>query len=136
MAEFVYETHVQCIRYASAIASTCGLQVSVEPAKCTWQDGEPEIPRHVWRGTSEQFRQPWFMATGAIDFTSFKHKRWVCPGWLRGHLFRDGPDSYRFVIEFAFGPTRQMERRISQQAVSDVAYQLFRHQLFQPVNLD
>jgi hypothetical protein len=100
------------------------------------EDGQPELPCHVWRGTAEQFRRLWFITAGDSNFEGIKKMRWLCPGWLRGHLYREGIDSYRFVIESGYGLTRQMQKRILRQAAGDAGFQRFMARLRTPINTD
>ena len=131
-----FDVNDQRLRYASAIAAACGLHTSIEPARCRALDGQPEKLCHVWRGTAEQFGRLWVLAPGDRNFATFKKMRWICPGWLRGHLYREGPDSYRYVIEFGWGLTRQMENKILCHAHTDARFQRFMGRLVEPVKLD
>jgi len=131
-----YDLNDLRFRYASAIAAACGLQTSIEVAHCPSLDGRPEVLRHVWRGTNEQFGRLWVLAPGDGNFTTFKKMRWLCPGWLRGHLYREGPDSYRYIIEFGCGLSRQMENKILRQAHADIGFQRFMGRMIEPVKLE
>lgn len=124
------------LRYASTIAACCGLQVSIEPAVCYAFDNHPEKLCHVWRGNAEQFRRLWFLSAGDGNFDTLKRSRWLCPGWLRGKLYREDRDAYRFVIEFGFGPTKIMENRILQHARADAGFGRFMERLMMPVDCE
>jgi hypothetical protein len=127
----------QRTRYASAIAACCGLQVSIEPAKCLSIDGRPVKPCHVWRGTAEQFRRLWFVTPGEADkLAAIKKFCYFTPAWLRGHVYREDQGAYRFVIESGYGLTRQMENRILRQAADDMGLERFMNRLRTPVNID
>lgn len=123
--------------YASAVAAASGLRVSIEMARCLSLSGEPERLSPVWRGTAEQFARLWFFSPGDLKkIDSFTQKRWLHPGWLRGHMYREGPDHFRFVVEFGWGLTPQMERSILGHARADAGYQKFLSGLLNPVNLE
>lgn len=132
-----FHANDQRIRYASAIAAGCGLDTNIEVTRCLYLDGKPDMPCHVWRGTADQFRQLWFMTPNdGASIDTIKKFRWLCLGWLRGHLYRDGPDAFRYVIEDGYGLTRQMENRISAQAGFDAGFQRFMKRLQMPVDCE
>ena len=135
MSDFFYDLNDLRFRYADQIASSCGLHTSIEVARCLNLDGRPEIPRHVWRGTAEQFGRLWFLTSKDKDFTNLKKKRWLHPGWLRGPLYREGPNSYRWVIEFGWGLSRKMENKIFGRAHADAGFQRFRAAILTKIEL-
>ena len=130
-----YDVSDQPLCYASAIAAACSLRTSIELASCPRVDGRPEKLCHVWRGTAEQFYRLWLLAPSDRNFASIKKMRWLCPGWLRGHLYREGPDAYRYVIEFGNGLSRQQEKKILGRAHADTGFQRFRTAMLTTVEL-
>jgi hypothetical protein len=130
-----YDANDQPLRYASAIAAACSLHTSIEKARCLAVTGRPEKLCHVWRGTAEQFCRLWLLAPSDRNFASIKKMRWLCPGWLRGHLYRDGPDAYRYVIEFGIELSRQQENKIFGRAHADTGFQRFRTAMLTKVEL-
>ncbi len=106
-------------RYASAIAQASGIRVSIE-AHTGRQDKPLTV---VWRGSEAQYRATGFVPRG--ESFDFKKKSWFCPAWLRGQLHREGPDEFRFDIEFSNELTKIQQGKISRLAARHDGYQAF-----------
>lgn len=118
------------LRYASALAQSCGLQVTVEDVQIK---GQPERRLcTVWRGSARQFRALWLIRPNDRFETMVKWQ-WVHPMLVRGYMYRIGPDSYRYVVEYANTPTPQARTKILAHAKDDRGYQRFKRTLLVPV---
>ena len=110
-------------RYASAIAQASGIRVSIE-ASAHRRDQSLTV---VWRGSEAQYRTTGLVSRG--EKFDFKKKIWFCPAWLRGRLHREGPDEFRFDIEFSNELSKTQEGKVSRLAARHEGYQAFRQTL-------
>jgi hypothetical protein len=117
-------------KYASYIAQSCGLQVSVASGTSGGGFGKTVI---VWRGSEAQFRETGFIAPG-FQF-NLKNCRWFCPAWLRGSLYREGKDLFRYEIAFSHTLNSREKKKVVCKALSDENYQQFRAKTLVPVDV-
>lgn len=119
-SSFNYDFQHLDIRYATALAASQGLRVSVEIAQS--ENGEQLCV--VWQGTQQQFRALWFVPP-LVSFDSMRKRRYFHPSWLRGDLFRLGSDEFRYVVHWSYSLSAQQRTKIARIAAEDPSYQRF-----------
>lgn len=112
-------------RYASIKAADAGLTVTVE---CVERSGDRKLCI-VWRGSEGQFRATKYFSKKPYSFP--KWERWHSPGELRGYIYRDGPDQFRYVIEWCYEISAIAASRHAKQALQDQDYLRFRETLIE-----
>lgn len=119
----------QVARYASLEAAAAGLSVTVENVER--KHCADRTLCVVWRGSEAQFRATRYFSKKPYSFP-LRYRR-HCPGELRGHLYKDSPDQFCYVIEWCHEiSTIAMSRHVS-AAMHDLNYLRFREALIEPL---